>query len=159
MKKIKLCFLFFIGAISCIGSAMRQVIQTNIKPDFTCKPHLEYVSLTQMSISLINAVDDSIRSFQWITVAIFFAITAASLPILNATIPKSWRGESNNGTPQLNYIANSFNKSHHEGPERTKSESSLKNAGQIGPVFHSEEILHEDEKIRQPSVVQLPRFN
>lgn len=106
----------------------------------------------QTSISPMNAVDDFIRSFQWTTVDIFFAITAAS-------IPKSWRGESKTGIPQLNYIANSFNESHSEGPEKTEIESSLNKAGQTELVFHSEGILHEDEKNRQPSVVQLPGFN
>lgn len=36
-KKIRLCFLFSIGSVSCIGSVMRQVIQTHIRPDFTCE--------------------------------------------------------------------------------------------------------------------------
>lgn len=40
-KKIKLCFLFSIGSVSCIGSVMRQVIQTHFRPDFTCELSLK----------------------------------------------------------------------------------------------------------------------
>ena len=36
----------------------------------------------------------------WIIVDIFFGIVAASLPVLNAALPKSWRASSNH-TPQL----------------------------------------------------------
>ena len=69
-KKMRLMFLFSIGSVSCIGAVMRQVIQKQAAPDITY---------------------DSIRIFQWTVVDIFFAITAASLPVLNAAIPKGWR--------------------------------------------------------------------
>jgi len=38
------------------------------------------------------------------------------------------------------------------------SGQNINNPGQTGLAFHSENILHEDEKDRKPSVVQLPGF-
>ena len=83
-KKIKLGFLFSIGALSCIASVMRQIVQNrnyyNIDFTWSFKEQLA-----------------------WIIVDIFFGIVAASLPVLNAALPKSWRASSNH-TPQLGRI-------------------------------------------------------
>ena len=49
---------------------MRQVIQNQADPDITWA---------------------SRRIFAWTVVDLFFAVTAASLPVLNAAIPKGWR--------------------------------------------------------------------
>ena len=103
--------------------------------------------------------DNAIPSFQWTTVDIFFAITAASLPVLNAAIPKSWRGKSSHGTPQLNYIPNNSSSGDSKAPPRSESESTINQPGNPGLAFHSEDILREDEKDRKPSVVQLPAYN
>lgn len=82
--KIRLGFLFSIGALSCIGSVMRQVIQTrtynNVDFPWTFQKELT-----------------------WIIVDIFFGIVAASLPVLNAALPKHWRS-SRNHTPQLGHL-------------------------------------------------------
>ncbi|KAM0799547.1 hypothetical protein BDR22DRAFT_778823, partial [Usnea florida] len=71
-KKIKLGFLFSIGALSCIGSVMRQVVQTRI-------------------IDEIDFPWSYREELSWIIVDIFFGMVAASLPVLNAALPKSWR--------------------------------------------------------------------
>ena len=147
-KKIKLCLLFSVGSVSCIGSVMRQVIQTNFKPDFTCKCHISESYADKDIADGIALLDDAIKSFQWTAVDIFFAITAASLPVLNAAIPKSWRAKSKHGTPQLDYSR-----------WLPQGQSPIKKPEQTGLAFHSEEILHQDDKNRQPSVVQLPGFN
>lgn len=84
-KKIRLAFLFSIGSLSCIGSVMRQVVQTRIynNLDFTWTFRQELT---------------------WIIVDIFFGIIAACLPVLNAILPKRWRSSSNH-TPALNHIS------------------------------------------------------
>lgn len=84
-KKIKLGFLFSIGALSCIGSVMRQVVQNR----------------SEKNIDFTWIFRDELA---WIIVDIFFGIVAASLPVLNAALPKSWRASSNH-TPQLVHIS------------------------------------------------------
>lgn len=84
-KKIRLGFLFSIGAVSCIGSVMRQIVQARIIND------MDFAWSFQQELS-------------WIIVDIFFGIVAASLPVLNAALPKSWRSSTNH-TPQLNSIS------------------------------------------------------
>ena len=76
-KKIRLGFLFAVGAISCIGSVMRQIIQEhtiNSKDQNWDYPHI----------------------VSWTIVDIFFGIVAANLPVLNALVPKRWRSASSN---------------------------------------------------------------
>lgn len=79
-KKLRIGFLFSVGSISCIGSVMRHVIQSRSNPDLTW--HYELIS--------------------WTTVDIFFAITAASLPVCNALVPKRWK-LSVPSLPRLSY--------------------------------------------------------
>ena len=69
-KKLRLGFLFSIGSVACIGSVMRMVVEFQADPDITWA---------------------SQKMFSWITVDLFFAVTAASLPVLNAAVPKGWR--------------------------------------------------------------------
>ena len=69
--KLRLGFLFSIGLVSCIGSIVRQIFA-----------HQKNVDITRFYT----------HQMAWSTVDIFFAITAASLPILNALLPSSWRG-------------------------------------------------------------------
>jgi hypothetical protein len=69
--KLRLGFLFSIGLVSCIGSIVRQIFI-----------HQEHVDITRFYT----------HQMAWSTVDIFFAITAASLPILNTLLPTSWRG-------------------------------------------------------------------
>ena len=83
--KIRLGFLFSIGALSCIGSVMRQVVQARTYTDF------DFPWTFQQELT-------------WIIVDIFFGIVAASLPVLNAALPKRWRSSSNN-TPQLGHLS------------------------------------------------------
>ena len=158
-KKLKLCFLFSIGSVSCIGSVMRQVVQTNFGPDFTCKSSLETGVLQKISALLITVIDNAVTSFQWTTVDVIFAITAASLPVFNEAIPKSWQGGKSHGTHQLNYISNSSSNSDSNDLPRSESELTIYKPGQSDLFFHSEEILREDEKDRRPSVVQLPAYS
>ena len=84
-KKFRLGFLFSIGSLSCIGSVMRQIIQAQIWTN------LDYLWVYQ-------------DEYTWIIVDIFFGIVAASLPVLNAALPKHWRSSSNR-TPQLDRIS------------------------------------------------------
>lgn len=68
-KKLRVGFLFSVGSISCVGSVMRQIRQYHQAVDIS------------WSMDIIN----------WTTIDIFFAIIAASLPVLNALIPQRWR--------------------------------------------------------------------
>ena len=61
-KKIRLGFLFSIGTVSSVGSIMRQVYQKGSKEDLTYAFPL---------------------SLKWLIIDMFFAVTVASLPILN----------------------------------------------------------------------------
>ena len=70
VKKLRLAFLFSVGSVSCIGAVMRQVIQKQNAADLTWAFQTIYA---------------------WTTVDLVFAICAASLPVLNAAIPRSWR--------------------------------------------------------------------
>ncbi|KAL2039382.1 hypothetical protein N7G274_008050 [Stereocaulon virgatum] len=69
-KKVRLGLFFCIGALSCIGATIRPIVIQHGSPDIT------YYFQDQYS---------------WGTVDIFFAAIAASLPVLNAAIPKGWR--------------------------------------------------------------------
>ena len=102
-KKIKLGFLFSIGALSCIGSVMRQVVQTRIIDD-------------------IDFTWSYREELSWIIVDIFFGMVAASLPVLNAALPKSWRASSNQ-TPQLGRI--SVSKSDHTNSVKLDSKDNF----------------------------------
>ena len=84
-KKIRLGFLFSIGSLSCIGSVMRQVVQARTYED------LDFPWTFRQELT-------------WIIVDIFFGIVAASLPVLNAALPKRWRATSNH-TPQLGRLS------------------------------------------------------
>lgn len=64
---------------------MRQVVQARILTN----PDSSWVYQDELS---------------WIIVDLFFGITAASLPVLNAAIPKRWRS-SGNRTPQLDHFS------------------------------------------------------
>ncbi|KAL9035562.1 MAG: hypothetical protein Q9214_006522 [Letrouitia sp. 1 TL-2023] len=72
-RKLRIGFLFSFGAISCIGAVMRQVVQGHPRHDQT------YVFPDYLG---------------WAITDIFFAITAASLPVLNALIPAHWTSSS-----------------------------------------------------------------
>jgi len=89
--KLRLGFLFSVGLMSCIGSVMRQVVQARILTN----PDASWVYQEELS---------------WIIVDLFFGITAASLPVLNAALPKRWRS-SGNRTPQLDHFSNVNSKS------------------------------------------------
>lgn len=84
-KKLRLIFLFSVGLVSCIGSVMRQVHQVRIYKN----PDVSWIYPDVLA---------------WIIVDLFFGITAASLPVLNAALPKRWR-DSGNRTPQLSHFS------------------------------------------------------
>ena len=67
MKKLRLAFLFSIGALSCIGAIIRPIVVAQGNPDIMYAFQVQY---------------------SWTTTDMFFAITAASLPVLNAAVPK-----------------------------------------------------------------------
>ena len=96
-KKLRLGFLFSVGSFSCIGSVMRNVVESQADPDITWA---------------------SRNIYQWVTVDIFFAIIAASLPVLNAAVPKGWR-KPNSINPLRNLSL--LEKSHHSNHPRSET--------------------------------------
>lgn len=137
-RKIRLGFLFSIGSISCIGSAMRLATKTGAGQDRTWVYP---------------------KRIKWTIVDIFFAITAASLPVLNAAIPKRWRS-SPNGIPV--HDAN-------PDPGRANNRTSIKLGsresindrgryhGQFEPKANDDTLVAADQEIHSASpVVQLP---
>lgn len=72
-KKVRLGLFFCIGALSCIGATVRPIVIQHGSPDIMY--HFQ-------------------DQYSWDTIDIFFATIAASLPVLNAAIPKGWRRRS-----------------------------------------------------------------
>ncbi|KAL2064284.1 hypothetical protein VTL71DRAFT_4778 [Oculimacula yallundae] len=78
--KARLYFVFSIGAMSCIGSVMRQIEQKKLSTDIL----FNFVLLQD-----------------WTLVDLTFGVVAASLPVLSAIIPQSWnsvRGTNNSSS-------------------------------------------------------------
>lgn len=131
-KKIRLAFLFSIGAVSCIGSVMRQVIQDRIikTKDVNWElPHL----------------------YAWTIVDIFFGIAAANLPVFNALIPKRWRSgrTSANNAPHLspwkNDSGNSASLDDTAIPQRLDGTVVEKSDVLRPDVFHERTVQRWDE--------------
>ena len=123
--KIRLAFLFSIGSVSCIGSVMRQVVQAQIYSDFDFTWAFS-------------------REHTWIIVDIFFGMVAASLPVLNALLPKSWRSSCQH-TPALDRISDL--KSHPNNSIRLDSNDSLQAPdGTLKEVGGEEPFQTETEK-------------
>ena len=116
--KVRLAFLFSIGSVSCVGSVMRQVVQAEIYNDldFTWAYRKEH---------------------SWIVVDIFFGIVAASLPVLNALLPKGWRSSCQR-TPALKSVPNNS--------IRLDSNDSLQAPDGTGKEVDKEHILVVTEK-------------
>lgn len=124
-KKLRIGFLFSVGSISCIGSVMRQVLSYNSPVDMTW-----YTKI-----------------ISWTTVDIFFAITAASLPVLNALVPKRWRF-STPSLPRFVYWSESRRSGQNRASVRLGSEESIRRPpfrpyGGPEPRFHDESILND----------------
>jgi len=124
-KKLRVGFLFSIGSISCIGSVMRQITQYHQPLDLT------------WTMGVIN----------WTTIDIFFAITAASLPVLNALTPKRWRF-SVRSFPLFASRSHSGRSGQNRASERLGSHDSVSNPVQLPhgapePKFHDESILDD----------------
>ncbi|KAI9815931.1 MAG: hypothetical protein M1827_001923 [Pycnora praestabilis] len=68
-KKARLMFVFCIGTVSCVASVLRGVAQEHLSIDGT----YEYTTL-----------------LAWIAVDMFTGVAVASLPVLNAALPRSW---------------------------------------------------------------------
>ena len=123
-KKLRIGFLFSVGSISCIGSVMRQILSYNSPLDMTW-----YTKI-----------------ISWTTVDIFFAITAASLPVLNALVPKRWRF-SHPSLPRFAYWSESRRSGQNRVSVRLGSEESIRRPpfrpyGGPEPRFHDESILN-----------------
>ena len=119
-KKLRVGFLFSVGSISCVGSIMRQIRQYHVPVDIT------------WSMEVIN----------WTTIDIFFAITAASLPVLNALIPKRWRAN----TPSLSFFSSWSRSRQNRASMRLGSQESVTRPlplpyGAPELKFHDESIL------------------
>lgn len=146
-KKIRLGFLFSMGSLSCVGSVMRQVVQARI-------------------IKTADFAWDFQELLAWIIVDLFFAIVAASLPVLNAALPKQWRSSGNN-TPQLGHI--STLKSHSTKSINLESSDTfprpdgtiVEETGTTGDIekdsFHTKTEKHWDDafvKVQRPGAMQ-----
>lgn len=123
-KKLRVGFLFSVGAIACVGSVMRQIRQYHQPPDIT------------WTMEIVN----------WTLVDIFFATTAASLPVLNALIPKRWRVS----TPILSLFSlpRSWRSGQNRASMRLGSQESVGRPvplpyGAPEPKFHDESILSD----------------
>jgi len=126
-KKLRVGFLFSIGSISCIGSVMRQVTQYHQPLDVT------------WSMGVIN----------WTTIDIFFAITAASLPVLNALVPKRWRFSVCSFRLFLPR-SHSGRSGQNRASVRLGSHESVSNPARLPhggrePKFHDESILNDNK--------------
>lgn len=84
----------------------------------------------------------------WTTVDIFFAITAASLPVLNSIIPQRWR-VSSNSLPRLGSWSGLSRGSHKEA-RRQESEDTFQPLAPFSRMsqlnFHNEQILQYDSQ-------------
>ena len=88
----------------------------------------------------------------WTTVDIVFAITAASLPVLNALVPQRWRFS----TPSLPQIRSWTGFSRGSGGERANRHPMRLGSDELHPVapfsrisqlkFHNENILNQDSQ-------------
>ncbi|GME62570.1 hypothetical protein GTA08_BOTSDO13540 [Neofusicoccum parvum] len=74
--KIRLYLVFSTGAVSCVGSVLRQLAQQKIKLDVTWG----YTGI-----------------LTWTLVDLTFGLLTASLPVLVGLIPSAWRSVSNRG--------------------------------------------------------------
>ncbi|KAF4310885.1 hypothetical protein GTA08_BOTSDO13540 [Botryosphaeria dothidea] len=75
--KIRLYLVFSTGAVSCVGSVLRQLAQQKINLDVTWG----YTGI-----------------LTWTLVDLTFGVLTASLPVLVGLIPSAWRSVSNRGT-------------------------------------------------------------
>ena len=89
-KKLRLGFLFSVGAASTIGAIMRPILLNSKQKDITCKAYLQFF------LSIIDAliIDDFPNYIRWNIIDMFFAITVASLPTLNCLITKGRNGSA-----------------------------------------------------------------
>lgn len=83
----------------------------------------------------------------WTTVDIFFAITAASLPVLNSIIPQRWRASSNS-LPRL--VSWSGRRGSHNESRRQESEDTFQPLAPLSRIsqlnFHNEQLLNYDSQ-------------
>ncbi|KAL9039081.1 MAG: hypothetical protein Q9214_005022 [Letrouitia sp. 1 TL-2023] len=101
-KKIRIGMLFSIGLVACIGSAMRQYMQNH---------------------SYKDRVYHYPEQLKWTIVDIFFGTIAASMPVLNALIPKKWRKADGHILPDSLTIFRSSRGSKGKGAVSLDSES------------------------------------
>ena len=150
-RKIRLCVLFSVGSLSCIGAVMRCLMQSSKQPDITCKfasatrPMQEHSRLWSMFPDHTYASLDQYPEFQrWVIVDIFFAITAASLPVLNALLPRHWHTYSNSdATP-----ADTWTWERKKGEDtELGSTSTLKDSANQRITIHCENILENKRTV------------
>jgi hypothetical protein len=85
--RFRLYFVFSIGAMSFVGSVMRQVEQKKLAiNDILCQP----TSFRQGNL-MLSYTGNFVAFENWILIDLTFGVVAASLPILSAIIPKSWQ--------------------------------------------------------------------
>lgn len=95
---------------------------------------------------------------KWTTVDIFFGITAASLPVLNAAIPKRWRTPDSIPVHDANL---NVGRADHRASIKLGSRESINDRGGYQGQFESkandDTLVAADKEIHSaPPVVQLP---
>ncbi|CAG8955920.1 hypothetical protein HYFRA_00008773 [Hymenoscyphus fraxineus] len=126
MTKARLFFVFSIGGMSAIGSVVRQVEQERLKGDIL----FNFVPLQN-----------------WTLIDLTFGVVAASLPILSAFIPKSWKsavGSKKSTHPSNGY----FKKSGHAKLQSGRDGRIGKGSGTESDITRTDviELTYQDKK-------------
>lgn len=118
-KKIRIGMLFSIGLVACIGSAMRQYMQNHSYKDRVCmsSPFLRFKNDKLMPL------DHYPEQLKWTIVDIFFGTIVASMPVLNALVPRRWRKADGHILPDSLTIFRSSRDSKGKGAVSLDSES------------------------------------
>lgn len=131
-KKIRLGLLFSIGTVSSVGSIMRQVYQKGSKEDLTYAFPL---------------------SLKWLIIDMFFAVTVASLPILNVLffVPlflrtRSKQSKDSPSPPGPTNQPHSWPKNERTPPQRADSADDDDLEGLHGTSASTSHTLNPDEE-------------
>ncbi|CZR61347.1 related to integral membrane protein PTH11 [Phialocephala subalpina] len=130
--RARLYFVFSIGAMSCVGSIMRQIEQKR----------LTFNDILWNFVALEN----------WTLIHLCFGVVAASLPILSAFIPKSWKSVRGTTDPT------SYNPSARSGPLNGRSEPYIRSTRRCS-ISGKRETSDSTENIVRTDVIELSYRN
>lgn len=124
-KKIRIGMLFSIGLVACIGSAMRQYMQNHSYKDRVCTSSLSLSQHIALGFKMkkLKPLDHYPEQLKWTIVDIFFGTIVASMPVLNALIPRRWRKADGHILPDSLTIFRSSRGSKGKGAVSLDSES------------------------------------